>query len=147
MSRTGKAEAYRDHFVAEISAVAAVDSVALDKATVMRKIVRTEVDPRRTWTTRIASWCIIGGRDKGNFHQFALQWIRGVPGGPRVRVGCKYKTLPQAWRYIREKGRGYERNKYAQAECQIKLLILKAQAADLPGTKGLKFDASIRKGQ
>jgi hypothetical protein len=101
-------------------------------------------DPKRNWDTRIASWCIISPvKGSHNDHVFSLQWHRGVAGGPRVRAGCRYKTLPQAWKYIKQKRRSYYSNKYAQAENIIRLLLLKAQDAGLPGVKGLKFDSSL----
>jgi hypothetical protein len=109
-------------------------------------IIRRERDPKRNWDTRIASWCIISPvKGSHNDHVFSLQWHRGVAGGPRVRAGCRYKTLPQAWKYIKRKRRSYYSNKYAQAENIIRLLLLKAQDADLPGVKGLKFDGSMSK--
>lgn len=108
-------------------------------------IKREGPHPRYPWRSKVVNeWCVIGPRGR-NEHQFALQWSRIVAGGPRVRVACKYKTLPQAWTYIAKRSRGWERNKYQQAKCIIQLMILKAQAADLPGSAKLKFDASITK--
>lgn len=107
-------------------------------------VIRKEQNPKRNWTTHVVSWCMISPiKGQGGNYMFALQWVRDVPGGPRVRAGCKYMTLPQAWKYIKKHGRGYNRNKYAQAECIIRLLLLKTQDAGLPGVKGLKFDGSL----
>lgn len=146
-----RAADYRDTFATEIRAVADRDvhdhisSLDNRNSTAPRLIRRKGPDPRRSWMEITFAWCVIGPRDKNNAHQFALQWVKGIAGGPRVRVGCKYKTLPQAWRYIRMKSRGWEKNKYAQAECIIRLMLLQAQAAGLPGAAKLKFDASLNK--
>lgn len=145
----GKPEAVRNLFKDEIVCVEA-GLVTLTALTSEGQnplcVIRREKDPKRNWTTRIASWCMISPiKGQGGNYMFALQWVRDVPGGPRVKAGCKYKTLPQAWQYIKGHGRGYNHNKYAQAECIIRLLLLKAQDAGLPGAKGLKFDGSLSK--
>lgn len=141
MSR-GKAEAVRGHFQEQIDRTKGI----LDGMDFMHKTVEEGPDPKRNWRNHITGWCIVS-KERVNAHQqaFALQWVRGS-GPPRVKVGCQYKTLPQAWRVVKNRGRrGYSRHARAQAECIIRLLLLKAQFAGLPGVKNLKFDGSLSK--
>lgn len=145
---TVHAASYRDNFAGEIAAVASHDICHhVARATPTPRIIRrTGPDPHASWRPPITyAWCVIGPRDKSNNYTFALQWVKGMAGGARVRVGCRYKTLPQAWRYIKDRSRGWQRNKYQQAECIIRLMVLQAQAAGLPGAAKMKFDASLNK--
>lgn len=136
----GKAEAVRGHFQEQIGRTREM----LDGMTFACKIVEEGPEPKRNWRNHITGWCVIS-KERVNAHQqvFALQWMRGS-GPPRVKVGCQYKTLPQAWRAVKNR-RGYSRHARAQAECIIRLLLLKAQYSGLPGVKGLKFDGSLSK--
>lgn len=134
----GASEAARGRFQAEINNV----REKLDAEDFMCKIVRQGPEPKRNWRSHVTSWLIVSKERVIGYQQaFALQWVRGA-GGPRVKVGCQYKTLPQAWRTVKNR-RGYDRNTRAQGECIIRLLLLKAQRAGLPGVKGLKFDGSL----
>lgn len=109
-----------------------------------------EAQPRMPqFIKRDDGWVLFGPYDvRGGTrkHQFSLQMIH-ADGQPRVRVACKYMTLPQAWRHCATKGRAsWCRNQYQQAIAIIRLMVLQAQAYGLPGMpKDVKFDSSITK--
>lgn len=96
---------------------------------------------------RSDGWILFGPFDVRNGKQhypFALQMLyedRQL----RVRVACKYMTLPQAWSHC-AKGRLsiWDRNKYRQAATIIQLMVLQAQAYGLIPSS-VKFDSSIVK--
>lgn len=90
-----------------------------------------------------AGWILFGPvdvRDGKRKYYFSLQQLK-CDKVIRVRVGCRYKTLPQAWKHWSKK---YPRNQGRQALAIIKLMILQAQAYGLlPRYKVIKFDSSI----
>lgn len=92
-------------------------------------------------------WILFGPFDVRHGQQhypFALQMLY-IDNSVRVRVACKYMTLPQAWRHCVVKGRaGWRRNQYQQAIAIIQLMVLQAQACGLV-SKSVKFDSSIVK--
>lgn len=100
-------------------------------------------------------WILFGPTDvRGygpKFH-FALQQLK-CDKQLRVRVGCRYYTLPQAYRHwSRATKRGNStsrRNEARQALAIIQLMLLQAQAYNLIPLYGRKskitFDSSILK--
>lgn len=97
-------------------------------------------------------WILFGPQDvrddKKKYH-FALQKLH-VDRDVRVRVGCRYYTLPQAWKHWSKKARttcwARNKNEGKQALAIIALMILQAQAFGLlPRYSVIPFDSSIVK--
>lgn len=100
-------------------------------------------------------WILFGPqdvRDAKPRYNFALQYLK-CDKTLRVRVGCRFKTLPQAWKHWgvhHGKNRGtYRRNECEQAVVIIRLMIAQAKAYHLLPMFGkkanIKFDASLLK--
>lgn len=97
-------------------------------------------------------WILFGPQDvreSNKKYHFALQQL-SCDKQVRVRVGCRYKTLPQAWEHWSRKARSgpyvSTRNEGKQALAIISLMILQAQAYGLlPRYAAIKFDSSIVK--
>lgn len=93
-------------------------------------------------------WILFGPFDVRNAQQhypFALQMLYSDK-QLRVRVACKYMTLPQAWQHCIKGSRrsSWRRNQYQQAVSIIRLMVLQAQAYGLVPAS-VKFDSSIVK--
>ncbi len=96
------------------------------------------------WPT---TWILFGPFDiRGGIrrYQFNLCHVKGEPGGPRVKVGCRYYTLPQAWAHWSSRKYTGSRRTGQQALLIIKLMVLQAQILGLLKSD-VKFDASICK--
>ncbi len=97
-------------------------------------------------------WILFGPQDIRShklFWHFALQKLPGQK-LPRVRVGCRYFDLKQAWKHwgVPRKGRYQTRkNECAQAVAIIRLMLLQAQAYGLLSLYAtpIKFDSTIVK--
>lgn len=92
-------------------------------------------------------WILFGPFDVRNgkeCYPFALQKLYSDK-QLRVRVACKYMTLPQAWQHCIKRSRSsWRRNQYQQAISIIRLMVLQAQAYKLVSAS-VKFDSSIVK--
>jgi hypothetical protein len=97
-------------------------------------------------------WILFGPQDvretKKTWH-FSLQKLKNQE-LPRVRVGCRYYTLKQAWSHWgkRRPGTTYtRRNHCAQAVAIIRLMLLQAHAYGLLSyyAAPLKFDSTLLK--
>lgn len=97
-------------------------------------------------------WILFGPRDvrgQSKSFMFCLQKLP-MQKSPRVRVGCRYYTLAEAWKHwgVR-KPRQYtsRRNECRQAVAIIRLMLLQAQAYGLLSLYAtpIKFDSSILK--
>lgn len=98
-------------------------------------------------------WILFGPQDvrqREHRWQFCLQKLPGQK-TPRVRVGCRYFTLAQAWRHWGAKPKRWittsRRNERAQAVAIIRLMLLQAQAYGLLSMYSAtpKFDSTIIK--
>lgn len=97
-------------------------------------------------------WILFGPKDvrsSAPCWQFALQKLPGQK-TPRVRVGCRYYTLGQAWRHWGAHRRGRRttrKNQCAQAVAIIRLMLLQAQAYGLLSLYAtpIRFDSTIVK--
>lgn len=95
-------------------------------------------------------WILFGPYDvRGHktCHLFCLQKLPGQK-TPRVRVGCRYYTLRQAWMHwgVKKRGRySTRRNECHQAIAIIRLMLLQAQAYALLSiyASPLKLDSTI----
>lgn len=97
-------------------------------------------------------WIMFGPQDVRNnkrHYNFALQRL-ACDQQVRVRVGCRYYTLVQAWNHWSKKARGSRymstKNEGKQALAIISLMILQAQAYGLlPRYSVIPFNSSIVK--
>jgi hypothetical protein len=97
-------------------------------------------------------WILFGPKDVrggSKVHQFCLQKLP-TQKFPRVRVGCRYYTLQQAWKHwgVRKRGQySGRRNECNQAVALIRLMLLQAQAFGLifRYSTPIKFDSTIIK--
>lgn len=98
-------------------------------------------------------WILFGPQDVRSTkpkYNFALQYL-ACDKTIRVRVGCRFKTLPQAWKHWGQhqgKNRGIERrNECAQAVAIIQLMLLQAQQYRLLHMyrSKIRFDSSLVK--
>lgn len=82
-------------------------------------------------------WIFFGPRDIRDNHHEYLWCLQKRPGQklPRVRVGCRYYTLPQAWKHwgvgIRKAQLTTRKNQCRQAVAIIRLMLVQAQALGL----------------
>ena len=95
-------------------------------------------------------WILFGPYDVRGSSQKHLFCLQKLPGQktPRVRAGCRYYTLKQAWMHwgVKKRGQYYiRRNECRQAIAIIRLLLVQAQAYGLLSlySAPLKFDSSI----
>lgn len=97
-------------------------------------------------------WILFGPQDireRNKLYHFCLQKLPGQK-TPRVRVGCRYYTLREAWAHwgIRKPGQYYSRrNECRQAVAIIRLMLLQAQAYSLLSIYAapIRFDSTIIK--
>jgi hypothetical protein len=100
-------------------------------------------------------WILFGPTDiRGGARRY-LFCLQKLPSQklPRVRAGCRYYTLAEAYRHWNKKvrrGSYYAgRNEGRQALAIIRLMLLQAQAYSLPGmslySTPIKFDSTILK--
>lgn len=107
---------------------------------------------RPSLVKRDDGWILFGPqdiRDGKRRYNFALQQLK-CDKQIRVRVGCRYFTLPQAWKHWSKAAKSnyssLRRNEGKQALAIITLMILQAQAHGLLSRFAtIKFDSSICK--
>lgn len=109
------------------------------------------VTRKKPFVRDIRGWCLFGPMDvRGSDRkwQFMLTKLYGQK-LPRVRVGCRYYTLREAWAHWGYRpGRGTTRNnECAQAIAIIRLMLLQAQAWGLLSlwAAPIRFDSTILK--
>ena len=106
----------------------------------------------RPYVKRNDGWIFFGPTDIRGRHRrfhFALQWLN-CDKQLRVRVGCRYYTLLQAWKHWSKKRRrsyaASSKNEAEQALAIISLMLLQAKAYGLlPMDRTIRFDSSICK--
>lgn len=113
--------------------------------------LRADAFPRADYVKRHDGWIIFGPLDVRNGrpqYRFALQYLK-CDRTLRVRVGCRYYTLKQAWNRWHPTRGGvstYRRNECKQAIAIIQLMLAQAQAYSLLSMwKPIIFDNSLRK--
>lgn len=97
-------------------------------------------------------WCLFGAQDVRNSVRQYTFCLMKLPRHKtvRVRVGCRYFTLQQAWKHwgvIRRRDGTSRRNQKRQAVAIIRLMLVQAQAWGLLSAyrSPLRFDSTIIK--
>lgn len=119
-----------------------------------------DINTRSGFVKDRRGWCLFGPQDVRSYKRhwsFSLQMATGQK-EPRVRVGCRYYTLAQAWAHwgVRAKTGRYTKNgvyqtwfknEAQQAVAIIRLMLLQAQAYNLLSVyKPVpKFDSTLTK--
>lgn len=107
------------------------------------QVIRRENAARWIRGCRRYEWCLFGPLDVRYSHSeylFTLQYT--FAGGLRVRVGCRYYTLEQAWKHWGPRAKHHYKRGAKQAVLIIRLMLLQAEAYGLPGVEDTRFEAS-----
>lgn len=129
---------YRDLFDHERTTINPALRMEGDVCSRCIRTVKRLGKPKHNWHSPIVTeWAVIGPTDARGY-RMSIQWVRGDRRGVMVRIGCRFKTMDQAWHHWRKrKLRGEASANIVWA--LIELVIAHAKAQNLPGTAKLKF--------
>lgn len=100
------------------------------------RVIKRMGPNRYSWQSEIIhQWCVIGPTDTRGY-RYCLQWVRGDKRGVMVRAGCRFKTLPSAWKHWHEKALSRGTTGSAEGELSlaiVEMLLATAKINWLPG--------------